>query len=107
MHVSSQLGNGLVQADILPVHYVYSVRWRIADLIPHETAKARQVCGQAGNAHDGAFGRGVAPWLVVAGKHAKMAATNKVLIVEAEKRVSRVQKLRMENNLQAEDVFIC
>ena len=41
----------------------------------------------------------VAPGLVVTGEDSKMAATDKVLIVQAKQRVGGVEELRMEDNL--------
>ena len=65
----------------------------------NEASKPREVGGDGGHAHDGALGRGVAPGLVVAGEHAEVAATHKLLVAQTEQRVVRVQKVGMEYNL--------
>ena len=70
----------------------------VRDLLLHEAPEARQVCSDAGDAHDGALCRGVAPGLVVTGEDAHVAAADKLLVVQAEQGVGRRQELRVEND---------
>jgi hypothetical protein len=53
-----------------------------------------------------ALSGGVSPRLIVAGEHPKVASTNELLIVEPEDRVVTVQKVRVEDNLDAIVVMV-
>ena len=50
---------------------------RRSDLLLHEAPEAGEVCGDGGDAHDGALGRRVAPRLVVRREHAHVTPCNK------------------------------
>ena len=65
----------------------------------HEAAESGQVGRDAGYAHDGALCRRVAPRLVVGGEHSHVAATDKLVILQAEQRVGGRQELGMEDDL--------
>ena len=68
MHKFGQLFDRIIKSNITPVNYVDSIRLGVTDLVPHKTAKTGQIGRDRRYAHDGTFGRGVPPGLVVAGE---------------------------------------
>jgi len=74
---------------------------RILDQLFHVAAETRKVGGDAGNTHDSAFSRCVAPRLIVGREDAEVSTADKVVIIERQDRAGRVQELGMEDNLDA------
>ena len=70
-------------------------------MLRNEAPKAGEVGGDGGNAHHRALRRRVAPRLVVAGKDAQVAAADKVVVADGEEGTGGVEKLRVEDDLDA------
>lgn len=67
-----------------PVHDVDPIGCWVSNMFLHETAKSREVCGYTGNAHHSTLSWSVAPGLIVRWEYTKVAASNKLLIVQGQ-----------------------
>lgn len=101
VHVAGELVDRVVDALGAAVDNVDAVVARVLDELLHVAAEAGEVGGDAGDAHDGALGGGVAPGLVVGRKDAEVAAADKVVVVEGQDGVGRVEELGVEDDLDA------
>lgn len=84
IHILRQLSNWILQWDKTTIHNVNTIRHGIGNVLLHETTETWEVGGDAGYTHDSAFGGGVTPGFVVAGKDAQVATAHKFLVVETE-----------------------
>ncbi|KAL8419057.1 hypothetical protein RB594_002311 [Gaeumannomyces avenae] len=98
-HAGRQLVHRVVHALGPAIYNVDAVVARVLNQLLHVAAKARQVGRDAGHTHDGALGRRVSPRLIVGRKDAQMRAAHKVVVVQRQHRVGRVQELRVEDDL--------
>lgn len=69
-------------------------------MLLHEASESGEIGRDTGDAHHSAFSRGVAPWLIVAGKHAQVAAADKFFIVQTEEGVGGREELGVEDYLK-------
>ena len=100
-HQVRQLVHRLVHALHAAVDDVDAVLLRRRHELLHVAAEAREVGADAGHAHDGALGRGVAPRLVVRREDAEVGAAHEVVVVHRQHRVGRAQELGVEDHLDA------
>lgn len=100
-HVVGELIDGLVDGLHATVDDVDAVVGRVLNQLLHVAAEAGKVGGDAGYAHDGTLGGGVAPWLVVGGKDTEMGSADKVVVVEGKDGVGGVEEFGVEDDLDA------
>ncbi|KAH6611194.1 hypothetical protein Trco_001214 [Trichoderma cornu-damae] len=100
-HEGAQLVDGILDPLHPPVHNVDAVVAGVFNQLLHVAPEAGEVGGDARHTHDRAFGWSVAPWLVIRREDAQVAAAHKVIIVQRQHGVGRVQKLRVEDDLDA------
>ena len=100
-HDLGQLPDTFLHGHELPVDHVDAVGGRIDHVLLDEASETGEVGGDGGNAHDGTLGRGVAPRFVIGRKHAHVAASDKLFIVEADQRIVTVQKIWMKDDLDS------
>ena len=100
-HEAGELVDGIVDALGASIDDVDAVVGRILDQFFHVAAEAREVRGDAGHAHDRAFGGGVSPRLVVGGEDAEMGAADEIVVVEGEDGVGGVEEFGVEDDLDA------
>lgn len=101
-HVLGKLLNTGLETDVTSVDDIDAVAHRVRYVFLHEASEPGQVGGDAWNAHDSALGRRVSPRLVIGRKNAQMAASDEFLVVEAEQRIGRRQKLGMKHHLRTQ-----
>lgn len=83
-HIVGQLVDTVVQTNVSTVHNVDAVGRGIGNLLLHKTTEARQIGGDTWNAHNGTFGRCIAPWFIVGWEDAQVTATHEFFVVQAE-----------------------
>lgn len=100
-HEVRELVDGVVDAFGAAVDDVDAVVGGVLDQLLHVAAEARQVRRDGRHAHDGALGGGVAPGLVVGREDAEVGAAHELVVVEGQHRVGGIQKLGVEDDLDA------
>lgn len=68
-------------------------------MLSYKAPKTRKISRHRGNAHNGALGGRIAPGLIVGWKDAQVAATDKVIVANGQQGTSRVEKLRVKDDL--------
>lgn len=96
-----QLLHCVLQADVPTINNVNAVRLRIGDMFVHEAPKTGKVSSNGRNSHDRALRWRITPGFIVRWENAQMAAADKLFVIQAEQRIRRAQKLRMEDDLYA------
>lgn len=100
-HERRQLVDRVIDTLGAAVHNVDSVVARVLNKLLHVASESREVSGDARHAHDGALSGSVSPGLIVGSENAQMATSDEIIVVEGKNRVSRVEELGVEDDLDS------
>jgi hypothetical protein len=100
-HVIGELVNGLVDTLHPTVDNVNTIVGRVLNQLLHVATETGKIGCDRWNTHDSTFCWRVTPWLIVGSENSQMRATNKVVVIQWEDWVGRVQELGVEDNLDS------